>query len=63
MEYILLGVGLVAALGIILFVFNKVTPSNTPKNLSKFYSRTLWTAIGAAVITFILLGLIPIFFG
>ena len=55
--YILLGIGLVAVLGIIVFLFNKVTPSNTPANLSKFYLRILGTAIVAAVVTFILLGL------
>ena len=57
MDYILLGIGLVAVLGIIAFLFIKLTPSSIPKNLSKFYFRILGTAIIAAVVTFILVSL------
>lgn len=34
--YILLGIGLVAVLGIIVFLFNKVTPSNTQQICQNF---------------------------
>ena len=63
MDWIILGIGLVAALGIIAFLFNKLTPNNIPKNLLEFYFRIVAIAIGAAIITFILLGLINHFLG
>lgn len=63
MDWIILGIGLVVVLGIIAFLFTKLTPNNIPKSLSGFYFRIVAIAVGAAVLAFTILGLINHFFG
>ena len=63
MDYILLGIALLAVLGIIAFLFIKLTPHLIPKNLSGFFFGILWTAIGITLAIFAALFLIKIFLG
>lgn len=63
MDYILLGIALLATLGLIAFLFVKLTPHIIPKNLSGFFFGTLWTAIGITLVIFAALFLIKFFLG
>ena len=63
MQYIVLGIAFLATLGIILFLFKKLTPDNTPQNLSGFFFGILKLAIGIIIAVYAALFAVQIIFG
>lgn len=62
MDYIIIAIAFVFTLVLVLFLFSKLTPDNTPKNLTNFISKLLLLVIAVVIAFYAALFLVQLFF-